>query len=275
MNDSVSLYNLVDESTDFMFIHGPDFVKTIFIALFKALEFILKFLELFSELLIVIGQLDVISLEILRLSLKLFFNRSQYVLIASIFSFQRCNCVAVDLFSLLQYLVIKLQLFLIQAIDRLHILHALFEYLHFLLELNLLLGLIVSILASEVFELLGVVFLILRPLMLKVFLELPVLLEQPAYLVLVILEYLTPLIIEGLLNVVELVAVVGAHLVELKLHRCDQEVDVVVLVLQRVHILVVLGLQLLHKLANETLLLLNDLRTCVLLLVDVLKVTVI
>ena len=110
--------------------------------------------------------------------------------------------------------------------------------------------------------------------MLKVFLELPVLLEQPAYLVLIVLEYLTPLIVEGLLNVVELVAVVGAHLIELKLHRCDQEVDVVVLVLQRVHILIVLGLQLLHELADETLLLLNDLGACVFLLVDILMTVI-
>ena len=101
VNDSVSLNNLVDECADFMLIHGPNFVKTIFIAFFKALEFILKFLELLSELLIVIGQFDVISLEILRLSLKLFFNCSQNVLVASIFSFKRCYCVAVDLFSLL------------------------------------------------------------------------------------------------------------------------------------------------------------------------------
>jgi hypothetical protein len=65
VNDSISLNNFVDESTNFMFIHCPDFVETIFIALFKALKFILKFLELFCELLIVFSQLNVHILEIL------------------------------------------------------------------------------------------------------------------------------------------------------------------------------------------------------------------
>jgi len=65
VNDSISLNNFVDESTDFMFIHCPDFVETIFIALFKALKFILKFLKLLCELLIVFSQLDVLPLEVL------------------------------------------------------------------------------------------------------------------------------------------------------------------------------------------------------------------
>ena len=46
--------------------------------------------------------------------------------------------------------------------------------------------------------------------------------EQLPYLVLVALEYLRPLVIEGLLDVVELVTVVRAHLSELELHGRDQ-----------------------------------------------------
>lgn len=201
-----------------MFIHCPDFVETIFIALFKPLKFILKFLELLCELLIVIGQLDVISLEILLLSLKLFFNCSQNVLATSIFSFKRSNCIAVDLFSLFENLVVELQLFLIETINCLHILHALFENLHFFLKLDFLLGLIIGVFRSQVFKLLGIVFLILCSFMLEVFFELSVLLKESADLILIILEDLATLIIECLFNIVELIAVVCAHLVELELH---------------------------------------------------------
>ena len=54
--------------------------------------------------------------------------------------------------------------------------------------------------------------------MLEVFFELSVLLKESADLILIILEDLTTLIIEGLFNIVELIAVVCAHLVELELH---------------------------------------------------------
>jgi hypothetical protein len=95
--------------------------------------------------------------------------------------------------------------------------------------------------------------------------------EQLPYLVLVALEYLRPLVIEGLLDVVELVTVVRAHLSELELHGRDQQIDVVVLLLERVHILIIFGLELLHKLADQVLLLGDDLLAGVLLLVDVLE----
>ena len=71
-------------------------------------------------------------------------------------------------------------------------------------------------------------------------LQLAVLLEQSANLILVVLEDLAALVVESFLDIVKLVAVVGTHLVELEFHRCDEEIDVVILVLQGVHILVIL-----------------------------------
>ncbi len=54
--------------------------------------------------------------------------------------------------------------------------------------------------------------------MLEVFFRLSVLLEESADLILIIFEDLAALVIKGLLNVVELVAVICAHLIELELH---------------------------------------------------------
>jgi hypothetical protein len=66
--------------------------------------------------------------------------------------------------------------------------------------------------------LLRIVLFILCSPVLEVFFRLSVLLKESADLVLIILEDLAALVIEGLLNVVELVAVVCAHLIELELH---------------------------------------------------------
>jgi hypothetical protein len=55
MDNSIGLNDLVNESSNFMLIHCPYFIKSIFITLFKSLELILKLFELFGELFIVIS----------------------------------------------------------------------------------------------------------------------------------------------------------------------------------------------------------------------------
>lgn len=107
--------------------------------------------------------------------------------------------------------------------------------------------------------------------MLEVLFELLVLLKEVLDLVLIALEDLAALIVERFFNVVQLVRVVSAHLVELEFHRGDQEIDVIILLLQGVHILVILGLELLHELADEVLLLTDDSLAGILLLIDVLE----
>jgi len=54
--------------------------------------------------------------------------------------------------------------------------------------------------------------------MLEVFFRLSMVVKESADLILIILEDLAALVIESLLNVVELVAVVCSHLIELELH---------------------------------------------------------
>jgi hypothetical protein len=74
--------------------------------------------------------------------------------------------------------------------------------LHFLLELDLLLSLIIGILGSQFFELLRIGLLIFRTLVLEMLFNLLVLLKEVLDLVLVSLKDLTALVVEGFLNVV-------------------------------------------------------------------------
>jgi len=270
VNDTVGLDDLVNECTHLVLIHRPDLVEAILVTLFEAFEFILEFLELLGEFLVVVGELDVLALKILGLSFELLLDCAEYILVAALLGLERCDGVAVDLFPLLEDLVVELELLLVETVHSLHVFHALFEDLHLLLKLDLLLSLVIGVLRPQVLQLLRVVLLVLSPLVLEVFFKFSMLLEQSADLVLVVLEYLAALVVERLLDVVELVAVVRAHLIELELHRRDQQVDVVVLLLERIHVLVVLGLELLHEPADQLLLLLDDLSAGLLLLVDVL-----
>ena len=129
-----------------MLIHGPDLVKAVLVTLLESLEFVLQLLKLFGEFLIIVSELDVLALKVFRLSLELLLNCTQYVLIASLFGLEGGNCVAVDLFSFLKYLMVELKLLLVESIYGFHVLHALLENLHFLLELDFLFGLVVGVL---------------------------------------------------------------------------------------------------------------------------------
>lgn len=108
-----------------MLIHGPDLVKAVFIALFEPLELVLELFELLGKLLIVISELDVISLVLLALPLELLFDSSKDVLISPLLGLETGYSVVVNLFSLFEYLEVELELLLIESVHALHIFHAL------------------------------------------------------------------------------------------------------------------------------------------------------
>ena len=45
MNDFVCMHNLLYEAFSFLVVHGPDFLETVVIALFKSLVLLLQILE--------------------------------------------------------------------------------------------------------------------------------------------------------------------------------------------------------------------------------------
>lgn len=88
MDNTISLDDLVDQSTDLIFIHGPDLIEAVLIRLLKTLEFVLELTELLCKLLIVFGKLHVVLLIVLGLGLELVFHSTQDVLVAAILVFQ-------------------------------------------------------------------------------------------------------------------------------------------------------------------------------------------
>jgi len=177
VNNTIGLNNLVDKCTNFMFIHRPDFIEAILVTFFESLEFVLELFELLSELLVVVSELDVLSLVLLALSLKLFLDSPEYILVPSLLSLETRDSVIIDLFPLLEDLEVELELLLIESVDALHVLHALLEDLHLLFELDLLLCLVVGVLGPELLKLLRVGFFILRALVLEMLLQFLVLLK--------------------------------------------------------------------------------------------------
>jgi len=63
----------------------------------------------------------------------------------------------VNLLSLSEDSEVELKFLVIQFEDGLHVFHAFLKGLHFLLKLNFLISLVVSVFASELFEFLGVI----------------------------------------------------------------------------------------------------------------------
>lgn len=108
VDDAVGLNDLVDEGAHLVLVHGPNLVKPVLVRLFKALELVLQLLELLRELLVVVGQLDVLSLVVLALTIKLLFHCPKNVLVTALLGFEGVNGVAVDLFALLEYFMVEL-----------------------------------------------------------------------------------------------------------------------------------------------------------------------
>ena len=71
-------------------------------------------------------------------------------------SLEHLTSLQVDRGSLVEDLCVEVKLFLVESVDGLHVLHTFLQNLHFFLQLNFLLGLIVSILRLLVFKILRV-----------------------------------------------------------------------------------------------------------------------
>ena len=84
-----------------MLIHGPNLVETVLVTLLKTLEFVLELLELLGKLFVVVSKLNVLSLEVLGLTVELLLYCAENILVASLLSLEGVDCRVVDLFTLL------------------------------------------------------------------------------------------------------------------------------------------------------------------------------
>jgi hypothetical protein len=141
--------------------------------------------------------------------------------------------------------MIEFELLLIQPVNCFHIFHALLEDLHFLLQFDFLLGLVISIFGSQVLKLLSIILFVFSSLTLEVLLHLSVLTKETFDLVLILFKDLASFIVECFLNVVELVDVVFSHVFELLPHGLNQLVHIIILPLEGLDVLLVFDLELL------------------------------
>lgn len=94
--------------------------------------------------------------------------------------------------------------------------------------------------------------------------------EELLDLVFILLKDGESLTVKLLLDLLQLIAVVITHLLELLHHRLDQTLDIVVHLLHRLDVVIVLGIKLVDELLNKRLLVGDDLRASLSLGFDVL-----
>ena len=182
------MHDLLDEVTGLLVVHGPNFFDALVICLFKFFETLLEFDKLIGELLVLLCAFGVCIPGFGLLNSKLFDLFTKFIHVRVLLRPEALLLLREDILTLVENIVVEGQLLLIELVNGLHVLHALFEDLHLGLQLDLLLSLLVSVLAHDVFELLGVGCLLLLPLVQVAGFDLLMLIEEVLNLLFVPVE---------------------------------------------------------------------------------------
>ena len=231
----------------------------------------MQLLELFCELAVRTGEVVIVDLELALVGLELALDFTDEFLISALSVFELRLGAVVDSLALFEDLLVEIEFLFVEAVDSLHVFHALLENLHFLLQLDLLVSLVVSVFRTNLLQFLGLVFFVVVALLLVVFFSLLVSVEQELNFVGIALEERFALVPELLLNAVQLGGVRVAHEHELHLHFLDEVVDVAGHVLHLVDVVFVLLVQGLHKFVGQDSLILDNLLASSNLNLDVLN----
>ena len=156
VDDLIGIHNFLNNFLCFLFVHFPDFLETVVVGLFEAFELFLQLLKLLCELLKFTGVLQVLAVEFSKLLVVGLLDFSDDGGVPLLSSLEHLTSLQVDRGSLVEDLCVEVKLLLVESVDGLHVLHTFLQNLHFFLQLNFLLGLIVSILRLLVFKILRV-----------------------------------------------------------------------------------------------------------------------
>ena len=271
MNDSVTVLDLITQSTDLILIHRPNLIESILVTLFEPLIFLLEKQEVSGKLLIILCHRLVVFCISLCLGSESNSNVSENIFVLSFSLLETLDSGLVHLFSFSEDSVVEIKLLLIQAVNSFHVLHALLKNLHFFLKLDLLFSLIIGILSPKLLELRCVLVVILGSSAHAVFLKLLVLQKEGLDLILVSLNDLITLSLELLLDLLELLVIIGSHVEELLAHGFDKVVNIVILLFERLHVLIILLLELVNEGRNKLVLLRDDLLASIFLDLNVLS----
>ena len=239
-----------------------------FLELFESL---LQLDELVSEQFVVlsVAHIEGLSLGLLMVEKGIFVAKT--CLIPLELLLQTLHLLEVHLLSLVEHVIVEAKLFLIEPIDSLHVFHAFFEDLHLGLQLDLLLGLLVRVLAHHFLQLLCVFLLLLLALVKELHFDGLVLVEKSLDLSLVAIKNVHTLSVEFGLNSLQLHVVLLSHFHELSLHVLNETVDVFAHLLDLLDVAAVLLADLLVELFDQLLFVADDLLAGGLLRFDVLS----
>jgi len=149
VDDFIAVHDLFDKLLGLLLIHAPYFSGLGVVCFLEALELLLEVLEFVREILVGLGQTDVDLLVLLLLVSKLSLLVSNCLHDLSSPFLQALASLLVHLLTFPKDFKVEFEFFVVKLEDGLHIFHALLKGLHFLLKLDFLISLIVSVLRSE------------------------------------------------------------------------------------------------------------------------------
>jgi len=143
--------------------------------------------------------------------------------------------------------------------------------LHLFFKLDLLLGLVVSVLSFKLFKFTGILIFFSASEVHELNFQSFLLLKQGFDLLRIAVENFLSLSIEVVFNYVELISVVIAHVNKLLPHGLDQIINVIILLLEGFDVLLIFIFELRHKLLYKFILVIDDLLAGLFLNFNVLK----
>ena len=258
MDDFVSMHDFFDEITSFLIVHGPNLFNTLVVGLLKSLETLLQLDILASENLVVFCVSSVFVLGFCKLHLKKPFLISQPLIIASELGLEAFFLLVENLLALKKHIVVETQFFLIELVHSFHILHTLFKNLHLSFQFDLLLSLLVGILTHNVLKITSIIGLELLALFQIECLNLFMVIKKLVNFSFISVEDCFAFCGELGLNTSELLCVVISHLLKLRLHALNQEIDVLRHLLNCLDIVTIFLVDLLLELFDQLLLVADD-----------------
>jgi len=261
VDDLVSVHDFLDEGASLHDVHALNLLEALVVSLLEFFKTLLELDKLVREQFVILGVSSVRVLSLDQLILERLFLLTEIRRILLQFVPQTLLLFLEDRLTLIEHLMVEEELRLIQLVDGLHVLHALFEDLHFGLELDLLLSLLVRVLSHRALQVSRVIALLLLPLVEEVLLDVTMLLEKVLNFDLVALEDVTALAIKLRLNVLLLGGVALTHGNELVLHLRDERINVLRHLRNRFDVMAVLLVNLSLEFLDKLLLIGDDLST--------------
>lgn len=240
MDSLIAVHDFLAEFLNLHLVHASDLIVALFISLFEGLESLLEDEEVTGEFFVLLCQFLVEGLSFSTHFFKFLLSVTHLLALLSLLSPQLVNSLSGVSLSILKDGEVETKLLLVEVVNSLHLLHALLECLHLLLQSDLGACLLVSLHGFEVLELGHVLLFSLLFLDLVLFLHLLVVVEQSLDLRLVSSQNVLSFVLEGFLDELEVVLIILSSVRVLASHTLNKYIDIVTLLSSGLNVLVLL-----------------------------------